>query len=295
MKRTVVYLLYALLLTSCLEEEQSPIPEETDSTCRYVSVGMSIAPGGEGSKSVVSSQVEDFHGAILYALSPTTGKILKYGSNAGELSGTPVWISTQSKYFSWPLPEKTAMTIYCIVNPPEGLEDDIPAAHVTRDLLLGKCFECNGHLGLKALETSGSGLPLTGCKEVSSGEITSDDAFLSVSVGHIFAKYSFSLDVSGLEDVEKLTVNKLAVNNGNTRVPYFVSGFCQSDDSYLTDSDYASAAQLLQLSKGGQGNSVDIYVLENCHGTHTGASSWWTVYRDLHQAWPEISLCTFIL
>jgi len=281
-----------LLCTSCFEAELSPAQD--DSLCRYVSVGMSIAQSGEDSKSVITSQAEDFHGAVLYALNPSTGRILSYGSNAGELSGTPVWISTRSRYFSWPLPEKTTMKIYCLVNPPEGFEDEIVAASVTERLLKNKYFNCEGHSGLEALESSGTGMPLTGVKNVDAGEITTDDAFLSISVEHLFAKYSFSLDLSGLEEGETLSVNKLAVNNGNTRVPYFTSGYKQTDSSYLTDSDYASESQLSRLSKGGQGNSVDIYVLENCHGTHDGATSWWTVHKDLNQSWPEVSQCTFI-
>lgn len=281
-----------LSLASCTESE---LESDLDiQEYNYVTVGMKITGSGEDSKSVVSSGVEEFHGAILYALNPNNGRILTYGSNAGELSGTPVWISTQSKYFSWPLPEKTAMTVYCIVNPPAGFETQTPAASVTETVLLNKFFSCEGAAGLVSLESSGSGLPLTGTRSVSAREITSDDAFMSVSVNNVFAKYSFSLDLSGLADGEKLTVNKLAVNNGNTRVPLFGSDYKQADDSYLTDCDYASAAQLDKLSKGGEANCVDIYALENCHGTHEGAESWWTVYKDLHQSWPEISQCTFI-
>ncbi|MBO4341089.1 MAG: hypothetical protein J5835_06645 [Bacteroidales bacterium] len=292
MKRFAICIVSSLLcLVSCYEAEQTPDLEES---CRYVRVGMNISQGSEDSKSVVTSEVEEFHSAILYALNPSSGRIITYDSNAGELSGTPVWISTSSEYFSWPLPENKAMDIYCIVNPPAGLEDDIQAARVTKQLLESHYFSCDGHIGLQALESSGSGLPLAGIKSVKAGEITTDDAFLSVNVSHLFAKYSFSLDLSGLGEGESLTVNKLAVNSGNTRVPYFITDFKQTDDSYLTDCDYASSSQLEQLSKGGEGNSVDIYVLENCHGTHSGAESWWTVYKDLHQSWPEISQCTFI-
>ena len=281
-----------LVLTGCIEKEYSPIPD--GGTGNYVSVGINISKDVKDSKSVVTSEVEEFHGAVLYALNPTTGSILLYGSNAGELSGTPVWTSTRSKYFSWPLPERTAMDVCCIVNPPEGFENETPARSLNRTLLNSMYFSCDGHTGLKSLETSGSGLPLTGIKSVGSTEITSDDAYLSVNVSHVFAKYSFSLDLSGLASGEKLTVNKLAVNNGNTRVPYFGSDFKQTDASFLTDSDYASSAQLEKLSKGGESNNVDIYVLENCHGTHDGANSWWTVYKDLYPTWPEISECTFV-
>ena len=292
--KAIILLLTCLQLESCMEKELSPALDG-NSDCRYVPVGLSIHQDGEGSKSVVSSAVEEFHGAVLYALNPATGEILRYGNNAGELSGSPVWISTQSKYFSWPLPEKTAMDIYCIVNPPEGFEDQTSTESITADVLGGKYFSCEGHVGLKALESSGLGLPLAGKITVGAGEITTDDAYLSITVGHLFAKYSFSLDLSGLEPGEKVTVNKLAVNNGNTRVPYFAEGFRQNDVSYLADSDYAYSSQLAQLSKGGgASNSVDIYVLENCHGTHEGVNSWWTVYKDLNQVWPEISKCTFI-
>lgn len=288
------YFLFLSLLAAAGCHEAEPIQVQEDVPGNYITVGMNITHDGIDSKSVVSPEVEDFHSAVLYALNPKTGRILLYGSNAGELSGTPVWISTQSKYFSWPLPEKTAMTVYCIVNPPEGFEEETPAANVSKSVLDNKYFCCEGHTGLKSLETSGNGLPLTGIKEVGADEITSDDAYLSLSVSHVFAKFSISLDLTGLDAGEKLTVNKLAVNNGNTRAPLFGSDYKQTDASFLTDSDYASTLQLAQLSKGGDGNNVEIYVLENCHGTHTGASSWWTVYKDLHQNWPEISQCTFV-
>lgn len=291
MRKTVFMIVCMAALSGCIREK-AVMTEPA--AVNYIPVGVSLVQDSGDTKSLASLGSEEFKSAILYAISPSSGSILTYGSNAGDLSGTPVWISTDSKVFSWPLPVKTALTIYCIVNPPDGFGSGVATESITESYLTEQYYSFNGSNGLLTIENEGRGLPMAGIQSVGSSEITTDNASLSVSVKYLFAKYSFSLDLSGLEEGESISVTKLAINKGNTRVPYFQENYKQTNVSYLKDADYATEAQLTRLSKGGSQNCVDIYALENCHGTHSGASSWWTVYSDLYGSWPEIAKCTSV-
>ena len=278
-----------IILCSCtvMVEQTAPVPPEQE--CLYVNVGVNLE---SGTKSVIGQDAEDFQSAILYAMNPDTGQILQYGSNAGSLNGTPLYFYTETKSFSWPLPTSTAMRIYCMINPPQSFISDTNPEGLTETVLKSKLFVCNGPTGLMGIT---GGLPKTGIMDVDKWQITTDDASLSIPVKNLFAKYRFSLDLSDLGTGRKISVNKLSVSRGNTSLPYFEDGYKQDDEALLKDFDYATAAQLQTLSKGGQVNTVDLYVLENCHGSHSGAGSWWTVYKDLCQSWPEINKCTSIL
>ena len=287
MKKSILLLLLAFC--ACSVNEQ-PLPESSAKECRYVSVGVNLDQNQV--KSVIDPGAEAFQSAILYAINPSNGRIMTYGSNAGNLSGTPLYIQTESKSFSWPLPEATPIKIYCIINPPSDFMTGINPSGLTESDLTSMMFVCSGPDALRNLS---GGLPMTGVLEVDEWQITGDDASLSIPVKNIFAKYHFSLDLSELESGESLSVTKLSVSRGNTSLPYFGDGYCQRSTSLLKDFDYATQAQLATLSKGGPANGVDIYVLENCHGTHSGASSWWTVYKDLYHRWPEIGQCTGII
>lgn len=293
MKRIIV--LWAIILASCSTEMvEVPVEKPEEPTCNYIDTGVSLVSYVPDTKSVIDNSAEQFRCALLYAFDPTSGSILQYGSNAGNLSGTPVYLQTWSKTFSWPLPENKAMKIYCIVNPPDGFVDSITVDGLTETILQSKYFTCQDTEALKSLETMDTGLPMSGIANVKKGDITSELTSLSIPIKNLFAKYRFSLDLSGLEERESFRITKLAVNAGNTRLPYFEDSFCQNDLTYLKDFDYATEDQLVTLSKGGTQNYTDIYVLENCHGTHSGAGSWWSVYRDLYSSWPEIAKCTNI-
>ncbi|MCR5408831.1 MAG: hypothetical protein K6E61_07005 [Bacteroidales bacterium] len=291
MKRHLI--MAAVLLAAACVQEEAPLYEEITSS-RYVNVGVSLDVEGDATKSVISSSAEAFSKAVLYAMNPSTGAILLYDSGAGDLSGTPVYTVTDSKNFSWPLPENVPMKVYCVTNPPGSFLESTHASGLTKSQLEAKMFSCTGSQQLRELGLSGGGLPMTGTLEIGAGDITSDNSSVSISVKNLFAKYRFSLDLSSLESGEKISVTKLSVMSGNTSVPYFGENYCQSSESLLSDFDYATPQQLSALAKGGENNGVDIYTLENCHGTHSGASHWWTVYKDLFPSWPEIAKCTSI-
>ena len=286
MKKSFIIL---FILCSCTAVEQA-LPEPQAGERRYVSVGISLDAGN--TKSVIDQSAEAFRSAVLYAMNPSTGRILKYGENAGALSGTPLYLYTETNSFSWPLPAETPINIYCMINPPADFLSGTQAEGLTESALRSKLFVCSGP---EALRNLSGGLPMTGVLEVDEWQITLDDASLSIPVRNLFAKYHFSLDPSDLGSGETLTVTNLSVSRGNTSVPYFGDGYAQNDATLLKDFDYATSSQLAALSKGGPSGGTDIYVLENCHGTHSGASSWWTVYRDLCHTWPEINKCTSVL
>lgn len=286
------YCLLLVLAISACSIEEMPVPETDSRECRYVTVGVNLGQDEEETKSVIAQSAESFKSAVLYAMNPSSGNILTYGDNAGSLSGTPLYINTQSKSFAWPLPEATPMRIYCIINPPSEFLSGIIPTSLTERALTSKLFVCDGPDALQNLST---GLPKSGVMDVDENQITGDDASLTIPVKNLFSKYRFSLDLSDLESGEKLVVNKMSVCNGNTSLPYFTEGFGQGNSQLLKDFDYATSAQLTVLSKGGQAHGVDIYVLENCQGKRSGARSWWTVYSDLYSTWPQISSCTNIL
>lgn len=273
--------------------EEAPV-ETVETPVRYVNAGVSLNPGGGESKSVISQSAEAFNSAVLYAMNPQTGEILLYGSNAGNLNGTPVYIQTSEKTFAWPLPVNVPIRIYCIINPPASFLSGVSATGLTEGILSGAVFLCSGPEQLRLLDSDATGLPMAGVLDIQAGEITEDDASVSIPVKNLFAKYRVSIDLSSLESGESLTVTNLSVNKGNTSLPYFSEDFRQDSDALLKDFDYATREQLAALSKGGDSGGVEVYVLENCHGTRTGARHWWTVYRDLYSSWPEISKCTCI-
>lgn len=285
MKKSIISF---LILCSCSAVEQA-VPEPQSGGCRYVNVGVSLEPG---TKSVIDQSAENFRSAVLFAMNPSTGAILQYGSNAGSLSGTPLYLYTDSKSFSWPLPAETPIRIYCMINPPDSFILNTQAEGLTESMLQSKLFVCSGAESLRNLY---GGLPMTGTLDVDRWQITADDASLTIPVKNLFAKYHFSLDLSELGEGEKLTLTGLSVSRGNTSLPYFGDGYSQNDAALLKDFDYATPSQLEALSKGGPASGTDIYVLENCHGRRLGATSWWTVYKDLYGIWPEINRCTSIL
>ena len=288
--RRYTLLIWAIIVAACAQETEPP----KDTGRKWINVGVNLSGTEDATRSLISAEAEDFRSAILFALDPDSGNILLYDSNAGSLCNTPVYVETTEKNFSWPLPEGTAMDIYCIVNPPAGLMNSLDAASVTATSLRSLQFTCTSETALSRLGNEDEGLPMAGVTSVTKDQITEEDASLYVSVKYLFAKYRFSLDLSGLEEDESLEALKLSVMSGNTAVPYFTEGFSQSTGNCLMDFDYATDAQLAVLSKGGSGNHVDIYVIENCHGTHAGASRWWTVYQELSPTWQEIQLCTSV-
>jgi len=289
------YFIFMLLALAC--QREIPLPEtakETDLTT-YVNVGVRLV-GTTESKSVVSTEVENFHKALLFAFDPSTGNILKYGSNAGTLEGKQIVKNTSASSFSWPLPMGTAMRIYCIINPPGNVISAASAGAYSQESRLSNAyFTCSNVSALSTLESSDTGLPKAGILEVTAEEFTEENSSLSISVKNLFAKFGFSVDLGSISEDAGFKILKVKVFGANTSVPYFVENYRQTSADKLKDFDYATEAEMEKLSKGGSQNDIVLYALENCQGTRSGAASWSSVREDQQSGWSDINLCTRLL
>lgn len=280
-------------LLSCTRETVEAV-DEAEETVRYVNVGI-ILRGASETKSVVSSDVENFHRALLLAYDSASGDILRYAENAGSLQGTPLIKTATASSFSWPLPMNTALRIYCVINPSESMVGAASSGQYSKESQLkSSMFTCANAGALAALESSSAGIPKTGTVDIGKDEFTEDNTSLFIEVRNLFAKFGLTVDTGGIPESAGFRMIKVKVFSANTSAPLFSEGFRQTDPSRLKDFDYATAADLQKLSRGGAQNGIVLYTLENCHGTRSGAGSWTTVRDDLG-SWTDINLCTRLL
>lgn len=280
-------------MLSCTREAAETVDKAED-TATYANVGI-VLKGASQTKSVVSSDVENFHRALLLAYDPTTGDILRYAGNAGSLQGSPLIKTTTASSFSWPLPMNTELRIYCVINPSESMVSAASAGQYSKETQLkSSMFTCADAGALAALESSSTGIPKTGIVDIGKDEFTEDNTSLFIEVKNMFAKFGLTVDTGGIPESAGFKMIKVKVFSANTSAPLFTEGFRQTDSSRLKDFDYATPADLQKLSKGGAQNGIVLYTLENCHGTRSGAGSWTTVRDDLG-SWDDINLCTRLL
>lgn len=286
MKRTIILLAFCIA-ASCTHEEphEDAVPQ---GEYVYAPVQLRLTESADESKSMISIGAENFKCAKLYAFDHKSSNLIQYGSNAGTLEGEYAVMETSEKSFSFPLPleYRNGIDILCFVNDYAGMS--LPESP-TLSQLSGWMYRCSiGDLSGK----SSTGLPMSGKAE--NLIFTEEDSTMEIRIRYIFAKYSIGLDLSSLPAGASVKVDRMQMMNANTIVPWLGDGYCQQFSSLLSSGDCATDAQLASLSKGGSGNAVDLYVLENCHGTHEGASSWRSVWNDLHENWDEIDLCTHV-
>ena len=279
-----------LIFTGCnLKEDTPSLPEQV----QYSKVSVNLDRDSYGvdeqpqTRSLVSISVENFRYAKLFAFDATSGVLLTYDESAGELSGQPIVKYTESRSFDWILPLNVPMKIYTIVN-----YGDLDLSSVaTKGDLDALTFTSSGPSALKALETNDYGLPMTGIKDV---ELTTPSSTVDLTVKKLFAKYEIYFDTSAIESEGwNVQAMHLIVENANTEVPYFSStGYKQQDHSKLVQYDRATEDDLETIQDGGDGNSVILYILENCQGNISGATSWKTVYQELGTT--ALSNCTYL-
>ena len=286
-------MILASALTAVACQREIPGEDELPTVFGTVSVNLGIEDpeiSVEGTdqgetKSLISVDTEDFVDAYLFCFNASTKKIEKYDN------GEPVAIYTTSKAFDWALPINKKIDIWVVANPGTGnawkttLQNALSNASLTESDLTGEklMFICASSSALKALETSGAHLPMSGV--VNGTTLTSPTQSLSIKVKRLFAKYNIYFDMSVLE-AEGYTVKStyLASSKSNTEVPFFcftgseLGGYKQTVNSKLATIDRNSEGDL-QILENGQ--KVTLYFLENCQGTITGASSWSSVYEDL--------------
>lgn len=290
--------LAAFLSSAC--QREPGLPEETEPSFSQVSVSIGEDTPREenpGTRSLISVEAEKFRDAYLFAFDAATGKVLTYPEHAGDLEGSgPVAIYTTAKTFNWALPVGVEMNIWAVVNPGSGetasfLERCASNASLRESDLYGDrlLFRCESGTRLKELDSSDSGIPMSG--RMDGVRLSSASDGLSVRVRRLFAKYNIYFDTSGYAR-EGYTVKStyLMASKSNTEVPFFWDGgYTQTDYSKLATVDRSTEADLETLDGGGQ---VTLYFLENCQGDKSGASSWSTVYSDLGP--DAVKLCSYM-
>lgn len=299
MKKITFLLLSAILIFGALScQREVSVPDEKPA--RYATLQVNVGRYTEGvdsqdTKSIVSSDVENFHKAILFAMNPSTKKVHTYGSNAGDLEGQPIIVETSEKTFNWALPMETRMDIYALVN-----YGDIDVStykskgtNLTISDLEGITFSCSSANELAKLEQSSYGLPMAGITEIQATDIQTGEETISIKAKKLFARYNLYLDLSDLEASNSSVVAESAViYNMNNTVHFFKEGDKKSGSNDVSKYDRATEDQLEVLQAGGNSNQVVFYVLENMQGDMSGATSWQTVYRDLGEE--KVKYCTYL-
>lgn len=297
MKRIFLYFLAvtAVLAVSC-SREVTPDPD-ADLVFGDVAVSIGEGPlaGEEETRSVITVNAENFKDAYLFAFDASSKAVLTYPEHAGDLEGSgPVAVKVNSKTFNWALPVNKAMDIWVVVNAgsySSVLDGFLTKSNLKESDLYGSAlmFSCRNSNELKALETSGYGIPMSGM--MNNVKLTSFSDGLSVTVKRLFAKYNIYFDTSGFTK-EGYTVKStyLMSSKSNTEVPFFYDGgYAQTDISKLATVDRSTESDLVRLDNGGQ---ATLYYLENCQGDKSGAKNWYSVYDDLGSN--AVKLCSYM-
>lgn len=247
--------------------------------------------------------VEKFVKAALFAFD-SNGHIIV---NTSAQNPYALAITTTSQAFEWDLPVNTDLKIYVLENYGDlNISGLLNNTSLTVSDLETLMFTCSSSSALAALETGGKGMPMSG---VNSVRLQSGGDPVNITVGKLFARYNFKLDVSAYTSLG-YSVNGVFVKamKSNTEVPFFVSsaggtnpvpsGYKQTDYSKLQVVDTNSQDDLVTLDAGGY---VTLYFLENCQGLiypsgSSPASSWRTIYQDFKNAnaLNKIANCSYI-
>ena len=293
----------ALLLSCKKEAVQEDEPMRFERV--QINIGEKVDSDDAETRSLVTIDgVEKFVKAALFAFD-SNGHIIVNTSAQDPYS---LAITTTSQAFEWDLPVDTDLKIYVLENYGDlDISDYLGNTSLTVSDLEGLKFVCASSSALAALDSGGKGMPMSGINEV---RIQSAADPVNITVGKLFARYNFKLDVSGYT-TRGYSVNGVYVKamKSNTEVPFFMpsgsgdgpvpSGFRQTDYSKLQVVDTNSQDDLLTLDAGGY---VTLYLLENCQGLiypsvdGQAASSWRTIYQDFEDAnaLNKIANCSYI-
>lgn len=282
------------LAASCIREEAPKEDERLQFAEQTVRIGASDAVTDDDTKSVINIQTENFQEAYLFCFLHSTKKIAAYDSSAGNLAGQPVAIYTTSKSFNWAIPVGTPIDVWVVVNPgnlKSSFDSYLSNKNLTESDLEGVYFQCASSNALKALQTEGYGMPMSG--KMNNLTLSLNQG-LDVTVKRLFAKYNFSFDLSGFNDAG-YDVDCISIysSNNNTRVPFFYDGNYAGNDLTVETIDYGSEADKIALVNDQQ---ITLYFLENCQGDKSYASSWKTVYDDFKAAGKlsELQKCSYV-
>lgn len=301
MKRfaSILIALSALLVAGCRHTEEDSAVVETPppagKALRFASVPVSLYGEKEdGTKSVVSTDVEGFRSAWLFAFD-SDGDIYLDGEDR------PVALHTASKTFEWTLPLGVEMDILVVVNPEDDtgtvLNGFLSDIGLTRDDLLTLTYTCGSAAAMLSMETVG--MPMSGAMEGVVLGSASDP--LVFTLRRLYARYDLRINTSRFA-ASGWSVSAVGIlaSRSNTEVPFFYTGsgagFRQSDASKLSVVDYATGDDLAAVNTLDGDNrstaAATLYFLENCQGDPSGtASKWSNVGTELAD---EVALCSYI-
>ena len=293
MKKTQLPLCLALLSAlGCMEIEKDiyPFPEPGSGTGGLVNVHVGFSSGkpeSQDTKSVVSSEVEKFRDAYLFAFRSS-------GADSGKpcmSEGSPVATTTDSKTFDWALPAGEPIEVMAVVNAAGSVRETLDRwargqDAFSRDDLLSLSFSCGSASDLIALEDNEDNMPMSGAVSVT---LDAETPSLNIPLRRLFAKFDISLDVSGwADDGWTVTAARVAGARSNTEVPYFYTGtgagFKQTDPLKFASVDASTDEDLDNLNfrdAGGRSKAVAFYFLENCQEVSSSASAWSKVALEL--------------
>ena len=284
MKRFVIYLLSSILLcvgfSSCQREIIGGGDKPLEFASFTVNLGQDVAgqDSDVATKSIIEFDAENYKCAMLYAFYYDNGTLVcDYKQAPG-------------KSFTWDLPLRTEMDIYCLYNygnlsVPDG-EMYTPAG--TRNALDNLMFNYSGQM----TAFNATGLPKAGITHVTSSQLQSANDVLTIKVKNLFAKFNIRINASNiLESGDSWNVTSVRVYNMNNSVHYFSpSGGDAATSLASTYTDYATSADLVQFNAQ---NYITLYVLENMQGNkETGKDSWFQTYRYGLET-GQLSTCTY--
>ena len=305
----------ALALTACKAEFDDPtvnpeIIEHESIRLETVKVNLVGESGEEDTKSVVSTDVEGFVDAYLFAFWSDSKKICTY-TDGGKQYPVAKYISDKS--FEWALPvgkdsngKEQHIDIWVVVNPKDDICSFLDNAidkgtDLTEDKLAELEYRCDQEDDLEELGMTG--MPMSGM--LNDLYLPKSDTPFSLTIRRLFARYDIKLDytdfINAGWNVQAVSIQSY---NVNTSVPYFYTGsgtgYRQTDYMELDMVDHATSNDLATINTKTDGKSTDFitfYALENCQGEilkddGQPASSWVSVDSELSE---KLQCCSYLL
>ena len=318
MKKLLILLAgLAMALTSCQRESEGR--QEADSKtalARFGNIRINLAGIDEdtGTRSVVTTEVEGFKCAYLFAFRTDTGVCYTHDDGG---TPRPVALKTLEKSFDWPLPvgesggAEQRLDIRAVVNPPATLQKTLDAflenASLTRSDLEALMYVCDDATTMIDMEENG--MPMSGT--MNNIYLKNEGDPLVFTLRRLYARYDVSIDAGWFQD-HGWRVDAVAVEaaRSNTEAPFFYSGsgigYQQTSSLKMAKVDFATSAQLAGFNEfdadGKSTTPVTLYFLENCQGNivkpgdgETPSFSWDEVHEQLGDAVDHCSYFRFVV
>ena len=276
----ILFLLSAVSLTACIDEQIS----EEYSDGQYIFQDIEISNGTSDTKSIMTIDPCEIENLQVFAFSPSTGKIVNYGKNAGaSLEGLPVSTYVEGKpSFRWCLPVGVPLDIYAVANigrieVPSSVEELLSSEHIR--FSYESVDELNGT----------NAVPMSGILNTT---VSPDNSNLTIMMKKVLAKYNIRI---AFENLQYTKVHRLTIRNAHKNVKLFAEKEAAASlNDVVKEMDYTTQTDLETLNSGG---IITLYLPENMQTTVYGARSVATDWRDISPGNMEkgdLNLCSFL-